>query len=86
MKICIVIANYYPNISNDLLLGASKVLKNNGIKINNETISDENKIFYENKLFGKGIKINAKTRRIEKLIKEKKTVIKKIDFITLVNM
>ena len=32
MKICIVIANYYPNISNDLLLGASKVLKNNGIK------------------------------------------------------
>ena len=32
MKICIVLANYYPKISKDLLAGASKVLKNNGIK------------------------------------------------------
>ena len=32
MKICIVIANYYPKISKDLLSGASKVLKNNGLK------------------------------------------------------
>ena len=32
MKICIVIANYYPNISKKLLLGASKVLSKNGFK------------------------------------------------------
>ena len=32
MKICIVIANYYPKISNNLLEGATKVLKKNGIK------------------------------------------------------
>jgi len=32
MKICIVIANYYPNISKDLLEGAIKVLKKNGLK------------------------------------------------------
>ena len=32
MKICIVIANYYPKISNDLLEGATKVLEKNGIK------------------------------------------------------
>ena len=31
MKICIVIANYYPEISNNLLEGATKVLKKNGI-------------------------------------------------------
>ena len=32
MKVCIVIANYYPQISRDLLLGATKVLKKNGVK------------------------------------------------------
>ena len=32
MKICIVQANYYPNISRQLLLGASKTLSNNGLK------------------------------------------------------
>jgi len=32
MKICIVIANYYPKISRELLLGASKVLSQNGLK------------------------------------------------------
>ena len=32
MKICIVIANYYPNISKDLLIGATKVLEANGLK------------------------------------------------------
>tara|TARA_B100000686_G_scaffold352653_1_gene455464 strand:- start:1523 stop:1930 length:408 start_codon:yes stop_codon:yes gene_type:complete len=34
MKIncCIVIASYYPNISKNLLIGATKVLKSNGIK------------------------------------------------------
>ena len=32
MKICIVIANYYPKISKDLLIGASKVLEAHGIK------------------------------------------------------
>ena len=32
MKICIVTANYYPKISKDLLLGAERVLKKNGIK------------------------------------------------------
>ncbi len=31
-KICIVIANYYPSISKDLLNGAKKVLKNSDIK------------------------------------------------------
>ena len=31
MKICIVIANYYPEISDNLLEGATKVLKKNGI-------------------------------------------------------
>ena len=31
MKICIVQANYYPNISKQLLLGASKVLSKNGL-------------------------------------------------------
>jgi len=31
-KICIVAANYYPNISKDLIIGASVVLKHNGIK------------------------------------------------------
>ena len=31
MKVCIVIANYYPQISRDLLLGATKVLKKNGV-------------------------------------------------------
>ena len=31
MKICIVVANYYPNISNDLFKGASKVLEKNNI-------------------------------------------------------
>ena len=32
MKICIVMANYYPKISSDLLVGAAKVLKVNGLK------------------------------------------------------
>ena len=32
MKICIVIANYYPQISNNLLEGATKVLKKTGIR------------------------------------------------------
>ena len=32
MKICIVIANYYPKISKDLLTGAEKVLRSYGIK------------------------------------------------------
>ena len=32
MKICIVVANYYPNISNSLILGASKVINKRGIK------------------------------------------------------
>ena len=32
MKICIVIANYYPKISDDLLIGAIKILKKNNIK------------------------------------------------------
>ena len=32
MRICIVIANYYPSISKKLLIGATKTLKNNGIK------------------------------------------------------
>ena len=32
MKICIVITNYYPKISKDLLFGASNVLKGNGLK------------------------------------------------------
>ena len=32
MKICIVIANYYPKISNDLLKSAIKVLKEHKIK------------------------------------------------------
>ncbi len=32
MKICIVIANYYPKISKNLLIGASKVLESKGIK------------------------------------------------------
>ena len=31
-KICIVVANYYPKISKDLLLESSKILKINGIK------------------------------------------------------
>ena len=33
MKICIVIANYYPEISNNLLEGATKVLKKNGVDV-----------------------------------------------------
>ncbi len=32
MKICVVIADYYPKISKDLLLGASKVLKKTKFK------------------------------------------------------
>ena len=32
MKICVVIANYYPKIAKELLLGATKVLNNNGVK------------------------------------------------------
>ena len=31
-KICIVIANYYPSISKDLIEGAVRILKKNGIK------------------------------------------------------
>ena len=34
MKICIVVANYYPKISKDLLIGATRVLKNYGLKKN----------------------------------------------------
>ena len=32
MKICIILANYYPKISNDLFLGASATLRKNGFK------------------------------------------------------
>ena len=32
MKICIIAANYYPRISRELILGATTVLNNNGIK------------------------------------------------------
>ena len=32
MKICIVIANYYPKISKDLLIGSVKELQKNGFK------------------------------------------------------
>ena len=32
MKICIVVANYYPEISKNLIIGASKILKKNGLK------------------------------------------------------
>jgi len=32
MRICIIIANYYPDISKELLIGACKILKNKGIK------------------------------------------------------
>lgn len=35
-KICLVIANYYPKISNDLITGATLVLKKNGLKIINK--------------------------------------------------
>ena len=31
MKVCVVIANYYPEISKDLILGAEKILKKKGI-------------------------------------------------------
>ena len=31
-KICLVVANYYPEISNNLIRGASKILKLQGIK------------------------------------------------------
>jgi len=31
MKICIVISNYYPKISNDLFIGATSLLKKKGI-------------------------------------------------------
>ena len=31
-KICLVIANYYPKISNDLIAGATLALKKNGLK------------------------------------------------------
>ena len=32
MKICVVVASYYPKISKDLIIGASIMLKKNGIK------------------------------------------------------
>ena len=32
MKICIVISNYYPKISEELFLGATRILKKNGLK------------------------------------------------------
>ena len=32
MKICIIVANYYPSISKNLIAGADKILKSNGIK------------------------------------------------------
>jgi len=31
-KICLVVANYYPDISKNLIYGASKILKSKGIK------------------------------------------------------
>ena len=31
-RVCIVIANYYPKISSDLLFGATKILRKNNIK------------------------------------------------------
>jgi len=31
-RICLVVANYYPNISKDLIIGASKILNQEGIK------------------------------------------------------
>ena len=31
-KICLVVANYYPEISNNLIRGASEILKSQGIK------------------------------------------------------
>jgi len=39
MKICIVVANYYPEISNELTLGATKVLKKYGISNFNKVMS-----------------------------------------------
>jgi len=36
MKICIVCANYYPKISKDLMIGATTILKKNGVKIYNK--------------------------------------------------
>tara|TARA_Y100000590_G_scaffold196543_1_gene223142 strand:+ start:407 stop:811 length:405 start_codon:yes stop_codon:yes gene_type:complete len=33
-KICLVVANFYPSISHNLISGASKIIKNNGHKIN----------------------------------------------------
>ena len=33
-KICVVLANYYPQISKMMLVGASKVIKKNNFKIN----------------------------------------------------
>ena len=38
MKICIVIANYYPRISKNLLIGANKVLLSHDIKITKKII------------------------------------------------
>ena len=38
MKICIVAANYYPKFSKNLLFGASKILKKNGINEYNEIV------------------------------------------------
>jgi len=31
-KICIILSNYYPNISKNLLIGATNIIKNNKIK------------------------------------------------------
>ena len=31
-KICLVVANYYPKISRDLIGAASKILKSHGVK------------------------------------------------------
>ena len=39
MKICIVIANYYPKIAKNLLIGASKVLESKGIKNSKKIIA-----------------------------------------------
>ena len=32
MKICVIVANYYPKISRELIMGCSRTLKKNGIK------------------------------------------------------
>ena len=38
-KICLVIANYYPIISNSLIIGATKTLKKNNLKVAKKIIA-----------------------------------------------